>query len=456
MRTAEWTEILAQPVGIVLATFLGALVLGSLCAVVSSVRARAQLRRARDEISLARQQRRDETRRNSRMRSEQRSLANFLRLLPETVKRLNSDEVDDRTIYQLIVQMTATMFEPEQIALYIAGTAGREDGGSRQLRLAGHQGLGSPPDALETVPFGEGKIGWVAANGIDMTANDWKNHVRTSGTPPHDNHPALRLDLTCPLVHQAERGSTVTLGVLCIGGPSVRPQDEKLMLQMIANLGAIALTHARNVSNLRSRANCDGLTGLWNKRQFTEKIGLLINQAEAARQPIGVFMFDIDHFKNYNDTNGHLAGDELLKAIARVIRGNLRPDDLPCRYGGEEFVVVMPDTDGDSALRVAERIRRAIEETAFPHREFQPGRRLTISGGVAAFPADGSNSNDLIAKADRALYRAKRDGRNRVYRYRGVQIGATFDDGERDEDRDTVRAVNAIAEDGTTGATWER
>ena len=229
-------------------------------------------------------------------------------------------------------------------------------------------------------------------------------------------------------MHHSDKGRTETLGVLCIGGASVRPRDEKLMMQMITNLGAIALTHARNVHHLSSRANHDGLTGLMNKQKFMESLGLMINDAEHDLQPVGVFMFDIDHFKQYNDTNGHPAGDELLKRLARVVRENLRPGDIPCRYGGEEFLVAMPDTDAADAQQAAERIRIAIEETEFAHGATQPLKRLTISGGVAAFPVDGTNSTELIQHADQALYRAKAAGRNSVLRFEGVQIGDAPDD----------------------------
>jgi len=139
-----------------------------------------------------------------------------------------------------------------------------------------------------------------------------------------------------------------------------------------------------------------------------------------------VFIFDIDHFKKYNDTNGHLAGDEILKGVSQVLRENLRPCDVACRYGGEEFIVAMPGARGNEGLAAAERIRAAIESTKFPRAETQPGGRITISGGVAQFPVDGTIGNDLILHADQALYQAKAAGRNRLVQFRGVNIG---DDG---------------------------
>jgi diguanylate cyclase (GGDEF)-like protein len=156
---------------------------------------------------------------------------------------------------------------------------------------------------------------------------------------------------------------------------------------------------------------------------MNQKLGLLINAAEREATPLSVFIFDIDHFKKYNDTNGHLAGDEILKSVSQVIRENLRPGDLACRYGGEEFIVAMPGARGPEGYTAAERIRAAIESTTFPRGDTQPGGRVTISGGVAQFPMDGTNHTDLILHADQALYQAKAAGRNRTVQYRGIDIG---------------------------------
>jgi diguanylate cyclase (GGDEF)-like protein len=195
----------------------------------------------------------------------------------------------------------------------------------------------------------------------------------------------------------------------------------------------MALMNAHNLAQLREQANTDGLTGLLNKRQFMRELGLLINSAEREAKGLGVFIFDIDFFKNYNDTNGHLAGDELLKTMARVVKDSVRPDDMVCRYGGEEFIVALPETDGPTAAIVAEKIRKAIEEFPFAHGKSQPNGNLTISGGVAAFPKDGTNGTELISHADQALYQAKAGGRNRVERFKGISIGDTGEHDPYDE-----------------------
>jgi diguanylate cyclase (GGDEF)-like protein len=133
-------------------------------------------------------------------------------------------------------------------------------------------------------------------------------------------------------------------------------------------------------------------------------------------------LLDIDHFKHYNDTNGHLPGDDLLKRLGALLRENSRENEVVGRYGGEEFLVVMPATPKDVALRVAERIRSLIEGSPFEHAATQPNEHVTISGGVATWPGDGDDVDSLLRSADAALYQAKRAGRNRVMAYTAAEL----------------------------------
>jgi diguanylate cyclase (GGDEF)-like protein len=125
-------------------------------------------------------------------------------------------------------------------------------------------------------------------------------------------------------------------------------------------------------------------------------------------------MIDIDNFKDYNDRHGHLQGDEILKQAAVIVREQIRNSDIAARYGGEEFVVVMPETGKDLAMVVGNKLCRAFADFPFPLRETQPRGRLTISIGIATFPQDASGARELIDRADRALYLAKGEGKNRV------------------------------------------
>jgi diguanylate cyclase (GGDEF)-like protein len=161
----------------------------------------------------------------------------------------------------------------------------------------------------------------------------------------------------------------------------------------------------------------DELTGLCNFRLFREHLAHELVLAERYGAPLSLVMVDIDDFKNYNDLNGHEAGNEVLGDVARLLADSLRRSDIPARYGGEEFVLVLPETTKTNAELVAERARRAIEQHPFPNRERQPGRALTVSMGVATYPADGLDPRELVRHADQAMYVAKSKGKNRVYLY---------------------------------------
>jgi len=170
-------------------------------------------------------------------------------------------------------------------------------------------------------------------------------------------------------------------------------------------------------------AKTDGLTGLMNRMHLLHRVHELLT-ADPGPRTVGFFLFDIDHFKQYNDTNGHLPGDELLKALSQILRENSREDELVGRYGGEEFIMVMPNVDRDGALLAAERVRGLIAGHPFVHADKQPSGRVTVSGGVAVWPLDGDDVETLLRQADDALYAAKREGRNRVCAWAPAGIGA--------------------------------
>src|SRR5947208_11062991 len=168
-----------------------------------------------------------------------------------------------------------------------------------------------------------------------------------------------------------------------------------------------------NVQMSIEMAITDALTGLYNRRYMESHIGTLVEQAAARGKPLTVLVLDIDYFKSINDTHGHDAGDDVLREFAIRIRKSIRGIDLACRYGGEEFVVVMPETDMAVATVVAERLRRRIASEPFPIQQGARAIDVTISIGLAALGRD-DNAARVLKRADQALYRAKRDGRNRV------------------------------------------
>jgi diguanylate cyclase (GGDEF)-like protein len=161
---------------------------------------------------------------------------------------------------------------------------------------------------------------------------------------------------------------------------------------------------------LKARARTDDLTALPNFRAFRERIDAELERADRYPESFGVLVLDLDRFKKYNDTYGHLAGNDALRRVAQTIRETVRAVDFPARYGGEEFAVVVPQVDGPALAAIAERLRANIESLPAP----PDGSTLTVSIGAAVYPHDGADREALFRTADERLYEAKKRGRNRV------------------------------------------
>ena len=169
-------------------------------------------------------------------------------------------------------------------------------------------------------------------------------------------------------------------------------------------------TAAVRLSRAEIDAITDSLTGLYNHRYLHERLSEELHRARELQRPLSVLFCDLDHFKGYNDSNGHSAGDAVLREVAHVIEQSVRNIDVAGRYGGEEFVVLLVETERETALAVAERIRERIRAAGFTAN----GVPLTVSIGVAGYPDDADRREDLLNKADWAMYLAKRRGRDQV------------------------------------------
>ncbi|MGD9979376.1 MAG: PleD family two-component system response regulator [Hyphomonadaceae bacterium] len=197
----------------------------------------------------------------------------------------------------------------------------------------------------------------------------------------------------------------------------IRPIDEEELIARARTL----MRRKRYMDALRQRldqslelAITDQLTGLYNRRFLTGQLGPLVNRAQCGGEPLSVMAVDLDHFKRCNDTFGHDIGDSVLREFATRLGSNTRPSDFACRFGGEEFVVVMPRTPGDIACLAAERLRRSICASPFIIPGLPTPLEVTISIGVAFTEGGEDTPESLLKRADEALYEAKRDGRNRV------------------------------------------
>jgi diguanylate cyclase (GGDEF)-like protein len=221
--------------------------------------------------------------------------------------------------------------------------------------------------------------------------------------------------LCIPLVAHGE-----ALGVLHVnsaerspGHPAHLSQDKQRFAGAVAEEIALTLANLKMRETLRSQSIRDHLTGLFNRRYMEETLELELRRAQRTQRPIALMILDVDHFKRFNDRFGHEAGDALLAEMGRVLRTHLRGGDIPCRLGGEEFLVIMPDTLLVHARKRSEQVCAIIRDLKLTHRGTFMGA-VTISIGIAVFPEHGTTAEALIRNADRALYRAKHEGRDRV------------------------------------------
>jgi len=189
-------------------------------------------------------------------------------------------------------------------------------------------------------------------------------------------------------------------------------KDDIRLLIMLGNQAGLAVENSQLYERAVIRAHSDYLTDLWNHGYFQSILQKELENAKATKSPLSLLMLDIDDFKIYNDELGHQAGDKILKDLASLLKNQSRKMDYVCRYGGEEFTIILPQTDKKEAFMIAERLRFDIEKHKFLQEEVLPKKKLTVSLGLASFPEDGASSTELIRSSDKSLYAAKSKGKN--------------------------------------------
>jgi len=191
-------------------------------------------------------------------------------------------------------------------------------------------------------------------------------------------------------------------------------KDDLRMLTMLANQAGLAIKNSQLYEKTVDRAHVDHLTGIWNHGYFQFLLLAEIEKVRATNNPLSLNMFDIVDFKIYNDNLGHQSGDRILKDLAQLLKNQSRKIDYVCRYGGEEFTIIMPQTDRGEAYMIAERLRMDIEKYSFINEQILPNKKLTVSLGIATFPKDGQQPAELISYSDKLLYQAKNKGKNKT------------------------------------------
>lgn len=331
---------------------------------------------------------------NARLYSLERQRARQLEAI-NTIAQQSTAVMELEELLTRVCSIIQRAFQVSHVSLFL-----REEG---DLVLRAHQGTLTP-----CFPLG---------GRFPVSQRPWSEVIATSGTVVEKDltgaPEALRMftesasRLSIPLISFGQ-----TLGVLTLHSATRNAfrQNELLSLESVADICANSIQNAHYVERVKQLAYLDGLTGIFNRRFFELRIMEEIERARRYGTGMSVIMADIDQFKRLNDEFGHLLGDEVLRQVSSLFHQQLRKIDVVCRYGGEEFAILLTQTAGEQALAIADKLRKLVEGWQFPG----VPRTITISAGVAAFPTDGRTRDEIIRAADNGLYAAKQSGRNKV------------------------------------------
>ena len=315
---------------------------------------------------------------------------------------------DSEKLYEAILETSVQLAAAEKGSLMLT-----DGDNTSYLTVKAARGINKRLQGEIRIRAGDGIAGKVFQEGLpviasDIGGNEW---ARGTGRPKYKTGSFISLPLKI---------GEKTIGVLNISDKvtgEIFSGDDLIMLRSFASYAAIALersTYYGLAGHLRELSITDVLTGLFNRRYFEERFYEELHRSERHNLLFSLAMIDLDDFKLFNDTEGHLAGDEILRSIAYIAKDTLRISDVIARFGGEEFAVIMPQTEKGEAFLVTERIRTSIkEQIARTWKDF-PREAVTISIGIATYPVDGQDRKELIRSADRALYRAKIEGKDRT------------------------------------------
>jgi diguanylate cyclase (GGDEF)-like protein len=284
------------------------------------------------------------------------------------------------------------------------------DDQASELRFEVATGPGAERLSALRLRMGEGIAGWVAREGQSVLVQDVARDPRFSSRYDDLSGQRSHSLIAVPLVSKGR-----TLGVLevvsGVGERELTPED-LLTVQTLADHAAIAIENAQAFERIRELTIVDEHTGLFNSRHLLRVLEAEVVRSERYGRPFSLVFIDLDHFKQVNDRHGHQAGSAALREVGGVLRAGLRETDIPTRYGGDEYVILLPEADRAQAMGVAERLRAAIAEHTFLE-DRGLSVRITASLGVATWPLDGRRAEELLGRADAAMYRVKgasRDG----------------------------------------------
>ncbi len=343
--------------------------------------------------------------REARERAAKRTLEEQM-LLYDIGLTLASAEKSEQAL-KLIVEAAMNLLE---MAAGSAALFSEEKGEMRMAVVMGFRGEKPPLHIWKVRPGG--LTAHILSNGQPTVIEDLDNNPKFDTS--HLKEQGFRSLVAVPL-----RGEGKIVGILYVDDfrPRKFSSREINLMGLLGALAASAMEKVLMLERAEEMAVTDELTKVYNHRYFARTLLTELKRAERHGEQVGLCMVDVDHFKKFNDTHGHLKGNEVLIQIAKIMRIAMRETDVVARYGGEEFAVILPKTSKSHAAALASRLREAVEEIMFPGAESQPLGKLTVSIGVAAYPDDSDTADsvsNIIELADQALYQSKSAGRNRV------------------------------------------
>lgn len=348
-----------------------------------------------------------------RLRDELKYRSHLVHSLQSFLERISSTDPDDT--YLAILAHSKDLLNAQRASLMVY------DEGANEITLKAAVGFSTDEEGTVRVRLGEGVAGRTLEIGQPLVVED----LESAGLVPTERGYKTKSFISYPITVRGRR-----IGLLNftdkIGGAPFNDVDLS-MLEIIGPQIAVALERAEwqeRATQFQLMSITDPLTGLLNRRYLEERLTEELNRSARYNYPMSCLMIDIDDFKKYNDRNGHQAGDVALKITAHSLKAALRSADVACRYGGEEFCVLLPQTSVSEAGVIAERMRQRVTETDYPFGKSQPMGTVSISIGISTFAKNIDTAERVIAAADRALYHAKAEGKNRIEFYAGHLAGA--------------------------------
>jgi len=310
---------------------------------------------------------------------------------------------DSDAILEKIMEFIGDIFQPSNWSLLIA------DDIKRELYFAIVVGEASDVVRNITIPYGEGIAGWALQHGKNVLVEDTEKDPRFFG---HFDDTSFRADSIIAIPLKTQDKVIGIFELINVDHDFFR-KDYIELLESLADFAAIAIENAKYIKLIKERSIRDDCTDFYNARHMNDLFNVEISRSLRQKTSFSTVFIDLDNFKTINDTFGHMVGSQLLRKYADFLRDNIRPTDWPIRYGGDEFVLILPATDSQTAYMVIERIRQRLHQTIFFHDEGY-NIKVTASIGIATFPDHADSKKKLIENADKAMYAAKEKGRDSV------------------------------------------